>query len=68
MTREEMLAFARELITDYQKSIEEVLGSESADYTWQDMLADYTGVEVETFEEFEALSDEALKQIADAYI
>lgn len=59
MTREEMLAFARELITDYQKSIEEVLGSESADYT---------GVEVETFEELEALSDEALKQIADAYI
>lgn len=65
MTREEMLAFARELITDYQKSIEEALGS---DYTWQDMLADYTGVEVETFEELEALSDEALKQIADAYI
>lgn len=68
MTREEMLAFARELIGDYQKSIKEVLGSESTDYTWQDMLADYTGVETETFEELEALSDEALKQIADAYI
>ena len=68
MTREEMLAFARELISDYQKCIKEVLGSESTHYTWQDMLADYTGVETETFEELEALSDEALKQIADAYI
>lgn len=68
MTREEMLDFAKELIADYQKSIEEVFGSESADYTWQDMLADYTGVEIKTFEELEALSDYALKQIADAYI
>lgn len=68
MTREEMLAFARELIDYYQKRIEEVFGSESADYTWQDMLADYTSIEVKTFEELEALSDEALKQITDAYI
>ena len=68
MTREEMLAFARELIGYYQKRIEEVFGSESTDYTWQDMLADYTSIEVKTFEELEALSDEALKQITDAYI
>lgn len=68
MTREEMLDFARELIGYYQKRIEEVFGSESADYTWQDMLVDYAGIEVKTLEELEALSDEALKQIADAYI
>lgn len=68
MNREKMLAFARELISAYQKRIKEVLDSERATYTWQDMLADYTGIEVKTFEELEALSDEALKQIADAYI
>lgn len=68
MTREKMLAFARELICDYQKRIKEVFGTECVGYTWQDMLADYTGIEVKTFEELEALSDEALKQIADAYI
>ena len=68
MNREKMLAFARELISAYQKRIKEVLDSERATYTWQDMLADYTGIEVKTFEELEALSDESLKQIADAYI
>lgn len=68
MTREKMLAFARELISNYQKRIKEVFGTECTSYTWQNMLADYTSIEVKTFEELEALSDEVLKQIADAYI
>lgn len=74
MSRSEMLAFARGLIAGFRKAIARAveLGvltpREAETYTWSDMLAENTGIDIEMESELEGLSDAELKQIADAYI
>ncbi len=74
MTREEMLARVREIVNslkiDINAAIElGMLGPEDAEeYTWCDMLYDYTNVDVNSYEELEQLSDDDLAQIINSYV
>ena len=65
MDRKELLQFAEDLISEYLQQIAEMCDIE---YTWQEMLADYTGVVIKTLEELEDSPDEVLRQIREAYI
>ncbi len=71
MSREEMIAFTHRLVDgykDYLIMLYEEGVFKPDEYTWQDWLADYTTVEIETEEEIDTLSDEELKQIVDIYV
>ena len=67
----EMRAYAHELVGSFKAQIKslEVEGVFApGEYTWQEYLADETGVEVERESDLEQLSDSALKQIVSVYI
>lgn len=74
MNREKLIAFAQGLIAGFKKSLAKavelgVLTSQEAEaYTWVDMLAENTGIELESEADIERLADDELRQIRDAYI
>ena len=70
MTRKQMITFAKNLIAEYQQEINENIDAgvfEPDEYSWQEMLADYTNIKVKSAKELETLSDDKLKQIIEAY-
>ena len=71
MNRAEIITWVKGLIDGYKQTIEMWVqeGSfEKDEYSWQEMLDMYTGVEVETLDEIESLTDGELKKIVDEYI
>lgn len=71
MTRKEMIAFVRGVIAQYKKDIRyaEVNGIiEKGEYTWQEYLADNTGILLSNMTGLARLSDAELRQIVEAYI
>ena len=71
MTRETMLTFTHGLIEGYKADIQQVIKEgvfSDGDYTWQEYLADYTGIELDSEEDITLLSDAQLQQIVDTYI
>lgn len=71
MTRKEMLAFVRGLITQYKKNIREAEEAgvlKKREYTWQEYLADNTGVDIADLTDLARLSDAELRQIVEVYI
>lgn len=70
MTRAEKITFAKKLVNSYQQQINECVarGVFLADeYTWQEYLAENTGVDVDTLAQIDTLSDADLERIVDAY-
>lgn len=71
MTRKEMIAFVRGLIAQYKKDIREAETAgvlKKREYTWQEYLADNTGVEITDLTDLARLSNAELRQIVEAYI
>lgn len=71
MTRKEMIAFVRGLIEQYKKDISEAERRgiiDAGEYSWQEYLADNTGVAVSALTDLAKLSDAELRQIVEAYI
>lgn len=67
----EMRAYVHELAESFKSQIESLEAAgvfAPGEYTWQEYLADETGVEVESESELARLSDAALKQIVGVYI
>ncbi len=74
MTREEMLARAREIASSLDQAINTAIElgmlrpEDAEEYTWCAMLYEYTSVDVNSYEELEQLSDDDLAQIVNSYI
>lgn len=71
MTRKEMIAFVRGLIAQYKNDIcaaEKAGILEKREYTWQEYLADNTGVAIADLTDLARLSDAELRQIVEVYI
>ncbi len=72
MSRKDMIAFTHQLVDGYKHDLimmhEDGRLEPDFVYTWQDWLADYTGIVIETEAEIDTLSNEELKQIVDIYI
>ena len=71
MNRTEMITWIKDLIIDYKQNIDNLVQEgvfEDTVYTWPEMLAEYTGVEVAELSGVERLTDEKLKQIVSAYL
>lgn len=70
MTRAEKITFAKKLIASYQQQIDECVARGmflAGEYTWQEYLAENTGVDVDTLAQIDTLSDDDLDRIVDAY-
>ena len=71
MTRETMLAYVQALIEGYKADIRQAIKEgviSNGDYTWQEYLVDYTGIELDREEDAALLTDAQLQQIVAAYI
>lgn len=72
MTRKEMLIFAHEIVGWCQGRIKDAVAEgalyNETDYPWQEMFAEYTGIEIKTIEDLKNLSDEELKQIRESFV
>ncbi|MCI6760057.1 MAG: hypothetical protein MR590_04835 [Clostridiales bacterium] len=71
MSRAENIAFAKDLIASYQELIAATHQQgiiDDGEYTWQEMLEENTGVQIENESDIDTLSDNDLHQIREAYI
>ncbi len=70
MTRAEKITFAKKLVNSYQRQIAECVERGvflAGEYTWQESLADNTGVDVDTLAQIDTLPDADLDKIINAY-
>lgn len=71
MTHKEMIAFVRGLIAQYKKDIHEAEKLDvikAGEYSWQEYLADNTGISLTDLTDLARLSDAELRQIVETYI
>lgn len=74
MNREKLIVFAQGLIAGFKESLAKavklgVLTPQEAEaYTWADMLAENTGVEIEAETDLLKLTAAELQKIRDAYV
>lgn len=70
MTRAEKITFVKKLVNSYQRQIAECVEHGvflAGEYTWQESLADNTGVDVDTLAQIDTLPDVDLDKIINAY-